>query len=261
MFIPAASDCSLPAESTLLLPAVSVGNVGQLAIDLIVSTLNMPKVGYFYTDCLVPMVGNNPYATNDENSLELCTNAEVYALPSRGLTVLQIRSSLIKKKSRAFRQALTCWIKKCGFAKVVLLSSSYAYHRDDQQLFGSPFRYLVTPGLQTSVADVMKELEWKEMEKVSLYPGINDESKKTSIPGGGFTKQMFEDCCSEDIHMAVVLKFCSEGDNIPDAFALLDHLNKWLHLRESATDDIAPPWKMPSSWRLLFGSGLPPMLF
>lgn len=59
-----------------LQPAVSVGNVGQLAIDLVISTLDMTKVGYFYTDCLVPMVGNNPYATAEENSVELSINAE-----------------------------------------------------------------------------------------------------------------------------------------------------------------------------------------
>lgn len=55
---------------------MSVGNVGQLAIDLVISTLDMTKVGYFYTDCLVPMVGNNPYATAEENSTELSINAE-----------------------------------------------------------------------------------------------------------------------------------------------------------------------------------------
>jgi hypothetical protein len=60
----------------LFQPAVSVGNVGQLAIDLIISTLNMSKIGYFYTDCLVPMVGNNPYATTEENATELSINAE-----------------------------------------------------------------------------------------------------------------------------------------------------------------------------------------
>lgn len=53
-----------------------MGNVGQLAIDLVISTLCMPKVGYFYTDCLVPMAGNNPYATTQENSMELSINAE-----------------------------------------------------------------------------------------------------------------------------------------------------------------------------------------
>uniref|UniRef100_A0A8C9QCL0 Proteasome assembly chaperone 2 n=1 Tax=Spermophilus dauricus TaxID=99837 RepID=A0A8C9QCL0_SPEDA len=65
---------------TLLMPAVSVGNVGKFAIDLIISTLNMRKIGYFYTDCLVPIVGNNPYATEEDNSTELSTNAEGMSL-------------------------------------------------------------------------------------------------------------------------------------------------------------------------------------
>lgn len=30
--------------------------------------------------------------------------------------------------------------------------------------------------------------------------------------------------------MAVLLKFCSEGDNIPDALALVNYLNEWLQL-------------------------------
>ncbi|KAM4688586.1 proteasome assembly chaperone 2 [Discoglossus pictus] len=261
MFVPAGVESDLPADCTLLMPAVSVGNVGQLAVDLVISTLNIPKVGFFYTDCLVPMVGNNPYATNEENAKELCTNAEVYALLSRKLVVLQLRSPIIKKKSKSFRQQLISWIKRCAFVKVILLSSSHAYQRDDQQLFGTPFRHLVTPILQKSVAEVLKELEWKEMEMVSSYPGLNDAEQKISIPGGGFTKQLYSDCCSEGIQMAIVLKFCSEGDNIPDAFALLNHVNDWLHLMESLHGDIATKWKVPSSWRLLFGSGLPPAIF
>lgn len=38
--------------------------------------------------------------------------------------------------------------------------------------------------------------------------------------------------CTEEISMAVVLIFCSEGDNIPDAFTLINQLNDWLHLLE-----------------------------
>jgi len=57
-------------------PAVAVGNVGQLAVDLIVSTLNMNRVGYLHTDCLIPMAGNNPYATCKEDAEELHTPAE-----------------------------------------------------------------------------------------------------------------------------------------------------------------------------------------
>jgi len=39
--------------------------------------------------------------------------------------------------------------------------------------------------------------------------------------------------CSQGIQMAVLLKFCSEGDNIPDAFALVNYLNEWLQLIKS----------------------------
>uniref|UniRef100_A0A9L0JPQ2 Proteasome assembly chaperone 2 n=1 Tax=Equus asinus TaxID=9793 RepID=A0A9L0JPQ2_EQUAS len=95
MFVPCGESAPDLAAYTLLMPAVSVGNVGQLAVDLIISTLNMCKIGYFYTDCLVPMVGNNPYATAEENSAELSTNAEVYSLPSKKLVALQLRSIFI----------------------------------------------------------------------------------------------------------------------------------------------------------------------
>lgn len=57
-------------------PAVAVGNVGQLAVDLLVSTLNMSRVGYMHTDCLIPMAGNNPYGGCKEGAEELHTPAE-----------------------------------------------------------------------------------------------------------------------------------------------------------------------------------------
>lgn len=43
--------------------------------------------------------------------------------------------------------------------------------------------------------------------------------------------------CAEDLPLAVLLLFCSEGDNIPDAFALVDHLNDWLHLLDDPVSD------------------------
>lgn len=43
--------------------------------------------------------------------------------------------------------------------------------------------------------------------------------------------------CKEDLPLAVLLLFCSEGDNIPDAFALTNHLNDWLHLLDDNVSD------------------------
>lgn len=50
--------------------------MGQLAVDLIVSTLNMSRVGHVHSDCLIPMAGNNPYASSKEDAEELHTPAE-----------------------------------------------------------------------------------------------------------------------------------------------------------------------------------------
>ena len=41
---------------------VSVGNVGQLAADLVISTLQMKKVGHITDDSITPVIGNDPYA-------------------------------------------------------------------------------------------------------------------------------------------------------------------------------------------------------
>ncbi|KAG9338265.1 hypothetical protein JZ751_026070 [Albula glossodonta] len=270
MFVPIGNTCPSFKEFTLIMyiaqcrpfqqPAVSVGNVGQLATDLMISTLNMPRVGYLHTDCLIPMVGSNPYAASTDNSTELCTAAEVYSLPDLKLAALQIRTPIIQTKQKQFRKLIISWIKSSGFTRSILLSSSHAYQRDDQQIHSSPLRYLLTPAMQHIVCDVLKELEWKEMEKVSMFPGISDTEQRLYIPGGGITKGLYTDCCHEDIPLAVVLTFCSEGDNIPDAFALINHLNDWLHLVASDKNE-STKWRAPCSWRLLFGSGIPPALF
>uniref|UniRef100_A0A8B9BPQ2 PSMG2 protein n=1 Tax=Anser brachyrhynchus TaxID=132585 RepID=A0A8B9BPQ2_9AVES len=116
--------------------------------------------------------------------------------------------------------------------------------------------------LEKAVGGHMQELKWKEMEKIAAYPGINDAEKVLHIPGGGITKLLFTESCSKGIQMAVLLKFCSEGDNIPDAFALVNYLNEWLQLiKKQEIPDTSSQWKIPSSWRLLFGNGLPPALF
>ncbi|XP_062915691.1 proteasome assembly chaperone 2 [Mobula hypostoma] len=249
---------------TFIMPVVSVGNVGQLAVDLIISTLNLPRVGYIHTDCLVPVVGNNPYATTMENSSEMCTSSEVYASGEQKLAVLQIRSPIVRGKQRTFRQQLLSWIKESEFSRVILLSSSYAHHRVDQQLIGTPLRYLATPALQSIVGDKFQTLKWKEMEKVPAFPRISEVEMELCIPGGGITKSLYADSCTEGVPLAVLLIFCSEGDNIPDALNLLSFLNEWVQLIEKTSDRQSmtqPQWKFPSSWQLLFGSGIPPALF
>lgn len=54
---------------------MSIGNVGQLTTDLLISTLRPSKVGYLYTDCVVPVVGNNPFVEHGSPDMFEITTA------------------------------------------------------------------------------------------------------------------------------------------------------------------------------------------
>lgn len=262
MFVPCQKSAPELKGFTLVMPVVAVGNVGQLAVDLIISTFSLSRVGHIHTDCLIPMAGSNPYSTRKEDADGVHTAAEVYMSREMKLAVLQIRSPVIQKRTKKFRQVLISWIKASGFSRTIVLSSCHAYQRDDSQLRGSTLRYLVTPSMLKMSEEALKELGWLEMEKVQAFPTLTDGNTEPRlyIPGGGITKGLYTDSCAEDLPVAVLLLFCSEGDNVPDAFTIINHLNSWLSLLDAPSDD-QNKWKVPPSWTLMFGSGIPPALF
>ena len=57
-------------------PSVSIGNVGQLACDALVSTFGFKKAGYFSPEYFLPLVGYNAFATSLNNKFELTMNSE-----------------------------------------------------------------------------------------------------------------------------------------------------------------------------------------
>lgn len=73
--------CQLNEDSTLILPSISIGNVGQLAIDMIITTLNCKRIGSIESQCLFPVAGDQ------------AAQIEVYA--TEHYTILQIRSNII----------------------------------------------------------------------------------------------------------------------------------------------------------------------
>jgi proteasome assembly chaperone 2 len=77
------------AGRTLVMPCVGAGNVGQLAVDLLVATLALPRVGYAEEPHVLPCVGNAPYAHAAGGTL--ATPLELYAAAD-GPVVLQMRS-------------------------------------------------------------------------------------------------------------------------------------------------------------------------
>lgn len=265
---------------TLFVPTVSVGNVGQLAADLIISTLWMDRVGYVHHPALTPVVGNNPFAHEDATSCKITTGCEVYESVNDEVVVIQQRAPFIKGRRKEFAKWLVKWIRSHHFYRVVILTTSFAQERLDHQISGSPFRILMSPSMSKENEEFFNsEMDWKVLEprasmESSLTSPAQTESGSTDpstifMPGSGIAKNLFEGCQNEKA--LVFMMFCSEGDNAADALGMAGQLNSWLSLlgsrRKASLVEGAhvakgiSTWRVPMSWRLVYGSGFDQKLF
>lgn len=265
-------------EYSLLVPMVSVGNVGQLTADLIISTLWMDRIGFIMHEAITPVVGNNPFAHADATACKLTSCCEVYESASTQVMAIQQRAPLIKGRVKSYIKFLSDWIKEKNFRQVVIVGSTFAHERLDYQMQGSPFRIVMSDKMRKQSGDVfLCRLGWMEMEpRPSLVNGSKEEDQSQShtgslyMPGSGIAKSLFETC--RDLPVLLFLMFCSEGDNAQDAIDVAQQLNGWMNLisrkeeRRGSVEskDIAQgivDWKIPTSWRHFYGTKFDQTLF
>ena len=94
--------------------AESVGNVGQLAADLLIATLGLPLVGHLESRHLLPCVGLNAFGAGGTLHLAL----DVMADADRRLAVVQQRSPAVPGRQRLFAAELAAWLQEAGFSQV-----------------------------------------------------------------------------------------------------------------------------------------------
>jgi len=238
---------------TLLLPSVSVGNVGQLAIDVVLATLKPTLITQILHPSLIPCAGADPLKVG---SPILTTAMQLYIHPESKLVVFQIRSGLLPGKGGAFLTDLLEWAKEVKITRLVCLTSSHAHERSDVQLRGSPLRFLASPSLakEAPVPESFIRLETKER-----FPGLCSEEQPEAlfIPGGGLAKRFLLGCEEKEMQGLVLLKFCAEGDNTQDAIQVADYLQQYTAWRPSNCSN----YLVPPSWQHLFGPPAPQEMF
>ncbi|KAJ8686307.1 hypothetical protein QAD02_022101 [Eretmocerus hayati] len=235
---------------SLILPSVAVGNVGQLSIDLLISSLELKRIGRVFDPVFIPLVGINPY---NQNSDDICTAVDVYVSHEKKLVVLQIRSPIVQRPTNFFQQILT-FVTDHNINRVIILTSSFGHEKRDEQLRTAPFRYLATNTISAEFCNFFNDLSWIALEP-KIVDGFSGQSE-IRINGGGFAKLLFDMLQNNKIPCLILLKFCSEGDNVPDAVELVNYLNQWLKLLSvnSRNECIL---KYPPSWKFLFGNSAP----
>ncbi|KAJ1977379.1 hypothetical protein H4R33_006231 [Dimargaris cristalligena] len=145
--------------STLIVPAISIGNVPQLCCDLVISTLRLERVGFLNDPNVTPFVGPKAY---DHARSNLSTALEVFQCSTGKFTVIQQRAPILRKQQRAFVENLAQFITDGSFTRVVLLSTIDATLRDDRQLTegsSAPFQYLPTTAASAGFLALFDQLQ------------------------------------------------------------------------------------------------------
>ncbi|ORX53913.1 hypothetical protein BCR36DRAFT_368929 [Piromyces finnis] len=264
-------DTSKLCNSTLILPALNnIANIGQLTIDLLITSLNLKRVGYFDSPYLLPIIGNDPYGNN---SNFLATNIEIYQNEDNSISVIQIRSPVITKKGNEMIKDLFEWIKTINFRYVVLLSGADASRGNDKLIESNRLKIMRTDALK-QVLDFNGHIDSLEWNKIEIHPNdlkenssydtytsaieidngngfssapeFTDNTPSPLLPGCGFAYKFYEMCQNGQIPLLFMMWFTVEGDNVADAYLLSKEVGKAIN-----KNDIK--WIYPQSWKFLFG--------
>lgn len=221
---------------TLIIPSVAVGNVGQLACDLLISSLMMKKIASVYSPAVIPILGYDPYSLD---SGRISTSCELYKSDDRNLVILQVRAPLLFKYARSFLANVLVKTKEKGVRDVVILSSSFAYEK--KHIMTSPFRYVANECCPYK--EIIHKLMWLEHERAC---------QSLKIYGGGYASLLYTIVQEQSMPCLLIYKYCSEGDNIPDAYDMVQQLGSILSICKPSPDPYSE-LVQPVSWKLLFG--------
>lgn len=251
-------------DYTLIMPICAVGNIGQLACDLIISTLLSKQechlIGRLYSPALMSVVGPNAFSLKGPPT----TSTEVYESKKHKLVVVQQRTSYFKQLKSIYIEELVAWIKASRFENVLVLTSSFAQCNPDISQLGEldtcSIRSITTS--QFELNERWHSLNIKPIPDKRTIKVVQDGL--TFLPGSGITKPLIKACEKASIRAAFLVDFCSEGINIQDCYEIVNIIDKFLNLgygnrqaQEAAGDSseitiselkVGLGWVEPFSW-------------
>lgn len=242
-------------DYTLIVPICAVGNIGQLACDLIISTLLSKQecqlVGRIHSPALMSVVGPNAYSIQGPPT----TSTEVYESKKHKVVLVQQRTSYYKSLKNIYIDELVHWIKESKFDSVLVLASSFAQCNPDTSQLGSlycPIRSITTS--QFVPNERWLNLNIKPIPDKRTIKVIQDGL--TFLPGSGITKSLIRECEKSSLPVAFLIDFCSEGINTNECYQVANTVDKLVNLgcSKGATDldggdCIKHGWIEPFSWR------------
>ncbi|XP_042459925.1 proteasome assembly chaperone 2-like [Zingiber officinale] len=258
----------------LLLPGLSIGNVGQLAIDLLISSTAAKRVGFLDAPLLLPCVGNDAYGPEPSGLLSL--PLELYESTQHALTLIQQRSPVVKGMMVEFSKEMADFVSSIGKKHIVILSSLDS-GRLKKIVASSDMQVYYISSVNTDGTDAECErLGFKRLEEYDStqrrWAYLNElaEGKLVQDDEINLEEELVDDdyypglpfaallsCCkAKGLKVTCLLCYCSEGDNIPDSFQLAGAACKLLKLtpdKFSGDANAQGGWIVPLSWKTVYG--------
>lgn len=256
---------------TLVVPAVGHGNVGQLAVDLMIQRLVvdrlapgasgasrlgcldhpsvMPCVG---TDAFAPIGGGFPRArATDEGgsrSKVLATALELHGdeRVCPGAVFLQLRGDVSVGASKKFANDLASFIESCAFAEVVIAASlpSTAQGAASETVGGTRFRHARGFFSAKETFELATDDRWSRADVPPIepdsIPGPGPDKKQNAatslLPPWSLLRAVTRVSPKRDASCLVAV--CSEGDNSDDAARAAETTSLFLEIQGARSHDV-----------------------
>eukprot|EP01084_Bolivina_argentea_P212638 361403_1 len=273
-FIIGCNDINIEAldlkDSILILPTVSVGNIGQIAMDILLTTLmsknKIIKIGFINDRNIVSGVGNNgiipKQKKNVKNRIEGIVNMpiEIYWYKECNLVLIQQRCCVRIGGRSEYVNGLMRFINKYEFSKIIVLTSEYITKRTDfQTKVGVKMVYYNSDRIGGK--NLFDKLKWNCSlnDKVKMDEKVDIEDNGYRIIGHGITRKFYDECVKEKKDVIVMCEYSEDGDNTKESEMYLDKVVKLIDEISGSEVKLSgiKKWKHPFSLSFANGGRLP----
>lgn len=171
-------ESTIPTEIMIIIPSVSLGNVPQLALDLLIHTYGFEPVKVLSDESLCPFIGPMDYSSSSKPSKGIATACQLFKLGDS--YIVQVRSPpLLGHKAQFVRQ----------------LKSELTEHLSNEQ-------YIAIGSALAGVSDS------------GSLSSITETQSATSLPDSGYLPELLKQFGES---MTALVSWVHEGDNSIDA--------------------------------------------